>query len=122
MATAAQRRGATWERDTRDKLRELGWDYEQLRQTGTNDEGDGVIRLGKGKYLVIEAKNTARMDISGHVNEAVAEAENFQKHRGKSVKSALGVVFQKRRNHGFGKAYAVMQVEDFLRLVEEVQA
>jgi Holliday junction resolvase len=117
MTTTAQRRGKDWERAIREYCRNAGLDYEQLRMTGTFDEGDGVIRLPNGVYIVVEAKNTAKLDLAGHLAEAVLEATNFAKHRKFSLKRVFGVLFQKRRGKPVGESYVVMTVDDFIRLI-----
>lgn len=115
----ARRRGKDWERQVREYSRKAGFDYEQLRETGAKDEGDGVIRLPGGTYLVIEAKNTQKLDLGPHLNEAQVEAANFRLHRDglRGLRQALGVLFQKRRGKGTGEAYAVMTVDDFFSLI-----
>lgn len=114
----ARRRGKDWERQIRDYCREHGWDYEQLRMTGKDDEGDGVITLRNGLKLVVEAKNTQALNLGPHLEEAQLEASNFAKHRKLRLPArALGVLFQKRRGKGVGQGYVVMTVDDFLNLL-----
>lgn len=85
---------------------------ERRARKGAKDEGDiaGVTsHLGP---VVIEAKNHARHDLSGWMDEAVVEAGNAD--------AAFGAVVFKRRGYGrgsMGDQYVLMRLEDWVRLL-----
>ncbi|WP_372407176.1 hypothetical protein [Streptomyces luteireticuli] len=113
-----KRRGADWEAELRDALRGVGMDVERLRLTGKNDEGDLVVRLNTGRFLVIEAKN-ARLEPAQFVAEADAERENFARHRGLDRASVDSVVIVRRRGASWRRAYVLTTVERFFGLEAE---
>ena len=119
MSAAAQNRrnrsaGKAWERRIRDDGRALCIDVEHTRDTGTNDEGDLVYRIG-GRFYVIEAKNTGKFEPK-HVDESIVEAANFAVARRLDPALVHPVVFRKRH----GKAslldgFAITTVAEYLR-------
>lgn len=110
--------GKSWERDIMQGARTWGVDYERTRDTGTKDEGDGVIRQG-GHYIVVEAKN-AKLEPTGFIRESEVEAEHFAEHRNLPRDLVHPVVFVKRRGKGFLDGMALMTIGEYLRLVESV--
>ena len=121
-ARASKRRGAQWETDIRNYLRDLGFDTEPLKLSGSADEGDLVVRLGK-RYVVIEAKNEATIDLPGYLREAGAEGVNFAAHRpAVSAGQVYPVAIVKARGKGVDEGYAVMQVSEMVRLLADVAA
>ncbi|MFF7800273.1 PDDEXK family nuclease [Streptomyces olivaceus] len=110
-----KRKGADWESDLREGLRGEGFDVESLRLAGKEDEGDLVIREDGGKYLVIEAKN-AKFEPGVFLGEAIAERENFAKHRGLDLEDVESVVVVKRRGKNWRQAFVLTTVEDYLGL------
>ncbi|MET9861942.1 hypothetical protein ABZY93_21995 [Streptomyces smyrnaeus] len=115
-----KRKGAEWECDLRDGLREVGEDIERLHLNGKDDEGDLVIR-GKGDtvpYLVIEAKN-AKFEPGVFVGEMETEVENFRKHRTLPVGDVDGIVIVKRRGKNWRHAFVLTTVERYFDLPDE---
>ncbi|MEU2854117.1 hypothetical protein [Streptomyces syringium] len=110
-----KRRGADWEAELRNELRSAGLDVERLRLTGRDDEGDLVVRLGDGRFLVIEAK-TARMEPGAFVGEAETERENFARHRGLDPAAVDSVVIVRRRGANWRRAYVLTTVERYFEL------
>ncbi|MEU5427594.1 hypothetical protein AB0H73_18595 [Streptomyces olivoreticuli] len=110
-----KRRGADWEAELRDELRSAGLDVERLRLTGRDDEGDLVVRLPDGRFLVIEAKN-ARFEPGVFVGEAEAERQNFAKHRGLDLAAVGSVVIVRRRGATWRRAYVLTTVERYFGL------
>ncbi|MGW0861319.1 hypothetical protein [Streptomyces sp. NPDC002611] len=110
-----KRKGAEWETELRDGLRGDGFDIESLRLAGAEDEGDMVIREDDGTYLVIEAKN-AKFEPGVFLGEALAERENFAKHRGLDLEDVESVVVVKRRGKNWRKAFVLTTVEDYFGL------
>lgn len=110
-----KRRGAQWEIDLMNGLREEGFNAERLRLAGTEDEGDLVVREDDGKYLVIEAKN-AKLEPGVFLGEAQVEGENFAKHRGLDLDDVESIVIVKRRGKNWRKALVLTTVEAYLGL------
>ncbi|MFI1799877.1 hypothetical protein ACH427_21330 [Streptomyces sp. NPDC020379] len=110
-----KRRGADWEAELRDELRGAGLDVERLRLTGSEDEGDLVVRLAHGRALVIEAKN-AKFEPSVFIREALKERANYAKHRGLDPDDIDAVVIVRRRGANWRDAYVLTTVEEFFRL------
>lgn len=110
-------KGKQWERDLRGYWRERELDTEALRTTGTEDEGDLLLRLGLqwSDRFVIEAKNWGKLNLSGWVQEAEVEAKNYAAHRGIEVPHFAVAV--KRRGHGVAKGYVVTTVEEYTRQI-----
>ncbi|MEO3857464.1 hypothetical protein [Acrocarpospora sp. B8E8] len=78
---------------------------------GGKDRGD----LSGVPYLVIEAKNEARIDLSGYMREVAAEMANHPDAR-------FGVAVVKARGKPTGRAYAVMELDWFCELYAEYLA
>lgn len=110
-----KRRGADWETELRDELRGAGLDVERLRLTGKDDEGDLVIRLDGGRYVVVEAKN-AKFEPGTFVGEALKERENFARHRGLELDDVDAIVIVRRRGANWRDAYVLTTLERFFRL------
>lgn len=112
-----KQRGTAWESALRDGLREEGFDYEKLRLTGAQDEGDGVIRLPDGGRIVIEAKS-GELHAAQFVKEATAEARNYEKNRGLEPGSAKGIAVVKQRGKGWADGYVLTSVREFFGLLD----
>ncbi|WP_144721154.1 MULTISPECIES: hypothetical protein [unclassified Cellulosimicrobium] len=123
-ARASKRKGASYQSDVRNLVRDTFLlDVEILELSGTEDEGDLVIRLPRtGKYVIVEAKNEAKIDLPGYLREARAEAANYAKHRpAVSDDQTLAVAFVKARGKGTAESYAVMRAGDFLAHLVELE-
>lgn len=91
MTSKSKAKGSAWERAIVDYLRTVGWPFAERRLAGSaKDRGDIAGVVG----VVIEAKNAARTDLAGWLDEADLERTNDG--------AWLGVVWHKRR----GKASA----------------
>lgn len=109
--------GKAWERAIEVEGRQMGFDVDRTRDTGTKDQGDLVIREG-GQYVVVEAKNAA-LQPGPFVEEALLEAKHFAEFRGLPAERVHPVVFIKRRGVGsIGKAFALTTIDEYLRLVK----
>lgn len=113
-----KRRGADWETELRDRLREAGVDIERLRLVGKDDEGDHVVRWDGGRYLIIEAKN-AKFEPGTFVREALRERDNFARHRGLGPKDVDVIVIVRRRGASWRQAYVLTTVEEYFDLPPE---
>lgn len=91
---SAKAAGSRFEREVADYLATHVDDRIDRRvKTGARDRGDIAGVRVHGERIVIECKNTTRINLAGWANEARAEAENDS--------AAIGVVVHKR--HGNGK-------------------
>lgn len=116
-ARASKRKGAQWQSDIRNVLRDAGYDVEILELSGKEDEGDLVVRMGGGNYVVIEAKNEAKIDLPGYLREAFAEADNFAAHRpGVDREKVTPIVVVKARGKSASQAYVVRRLDDYFDL------
>lgn len=115
---ANKRKGSAYEIDLVDFVRvEMELDAERLPRTGRNDQGDLVIRLTPDLHLIIEAKNTQKIDLAGFLAEATVEAGNYGNARNLDTYGAVAV---KRRNHSTASSYLVMEFHEFIALLLRV--
>jgi RecB family endonuclease NucS len=110
-----KRKGADWEAALRDGFREEQYDIERLHLNGADDEGDLVIRMAGGAFVVIEAKN-AKFEPSTFIRQLEVEVENFRKNRGLDAELVSGVVIVKRPRVSWRKAYVLTTVERYFGL------
>ena len=110
-------RGATFETDTKDFFRTLGYDAERLARTGAKDEGDVVVRadfLG-ASIGIIECKAPGAgnaISLSGWTAEAQIEATNYAQARQIDRKAVLPAVVIKARGKSIADAYLVLRLGD----------
>ncbi|MFD7738078.1 hypothetical protein [Kitasatospora sp. NPDC059800] len=117
-----KRRGASWEAELRDGLREHEFDIERLRLAGKDDEGDHVVRLPAPPrhrpFVVIEAKS-AKFEPGTFVKEALRERDAFAAHRGLDPADVDAIVAVRRRGANWRKAYVLTTVEEYFDLPPE---
>lgn len=111
-----RRAGARWQAALREGLRLLGFDVEELKLTGREDEGDLVIRL-KDRFLVIEAK-AGVMKAAEFVTEAARERRHFAAHRDLPASQVSSIAVVKRRGKPWRDAYVLTTVDDYLALTD----
>jgi hypothetical protein len=107
----AKAAGTRFERLVADTLAEHVDDRIDRRvKTGNKDRGDiGGLRMC-GQKVVIEAKDHARLDLSGWVDQADVERGNDD--------AIAGLVVHKRRGHGDGlDQYVTCTVRDLIALM-----
>jgi Holliday junction resolvase len=110
-------RGATFETDTKDYFRNLGFDAERLARTGAKDEGDIVVRadfLG-ASIGIIECKAPGAgnaIDLSGWQKESQVEATHYAEARGIERGSILPAVIIKARGRAIADSYLVLRLGD----------
>lgn len=118
---ANKRKGAGFEIDLVQYLRDQGLDAERLTKTGRDDEGDAVIKV-PDLAVVVEAKNEKTISLSRYVTEAHTEACNWVNHRSPAVPAlVLPVAVVKRRQNPISKSYVVMEADYFARLLIHLQ-
>lgn len=113
-------RGATFETDTKDFFRGLGYDAERLARTGAKDEGDVVVRA---KFLgadigIIECKAPGAgnaINLSGWSKEAQVEATHYSEARGLNRESILAAVLIKARGRSIADSYLVFRLGDIFK-------
>lgn len=108
---SAKAAGSKFERDIADHLAKLVDDRIDRRVTGgSKDRGDiGGVRV-HGQRLVLECKNTSRINLGTWITEAHTEAGNDD--------ALAGVIVHKR--HGKGKPgdqWVTMTVDDLIALI-----
>ena len=108
---SAKAAGSKFERDIADHLAKLVDDRIDRRvKTGAKDRGDiGGVRV-HGQRLVLECKNTSRINLGTWITEAHVEAGNDD--------ALAGVIVHKR--HGKGKPgdqWVTMTVDDLIALI-----
>jgi len=108
-----KRRGKGFEVDLLKWLRDRGYQAERLALAGKDDEGDLVVMIDGGVYLVLEAKApgaNGKIDLSGWSREAETEAKNFAKARNLSDDKVKWLVVIKARGKGIDYAYTVSRL------------
>ena len=108
---SAKAAGSKFERDIADHLADRVDDRIDRRvKTGAKDRGDiGGVRV-HGQRLVLECKNTSRINLGTWITEAHVEAGNDD--------ALAGVIVHKR--HGKGKPgdqWVTMTVDDLIALI-----
>lgn len=119
-AAANRRKGARWEKDLRDGLRNSAYDTEGLKLHGKDDEGDLVVRPAGSRlmvpdFIVIEAKDAA-MSVTDFINQAVLEADNFARHRDLDRDRVTGVAVVKRRGKNWREAVVLTTLAEYMKL------
>lgn len=109
MANRSKRLGTTWENAVVDYLRAHGFPHAERRaQAGTLDRGD--INAAPG--LVIECKNTRRVELALWLEEVRAEVAN--------ARADIGVVWSKRRGKASAaNGYVICDGATFVRLLRD---
>lgn len=118
MANPSKRIGTTWESDLVRLFRLQGLDAERLRQSGANDEGDIVLKIGGIPY-VIEAKATKSLDLATAQNEAEREVRNYARARQLTDLPHFAAI-HKRRGYATAEGYVVMPVREWLSQVVDL--
>ena len=102
---SSRRKGNVWEQALCRLFVEHGW------QAITSRNARGGAQMGADIIsdlpVVCEAKNQARMDLSGWLDQAIAQAPGD-----------LAAVFVKRRQKPASEAYVVMRADQFLELCD----
>lgn len=108
---SAKAAGSKFERDIADHLADRVDDRIDRRvKTGAKDRGDiGGVRV-HGQKLVLECKNTSRINLGTWISEAHAEAGNDD--------ALAGVIVHKRHGVGDpGRQWVTMTVDDLIALM-----
>lgn len=106
---SAKAAGTSWETAIVRTLIDNGWPHaERRRLSGAYDKGDIAGVVG----VVIEAKNTTKLDISAALNEAMVERDN--------AGAAIGAAWIKRRGRASAAdGYVVLDGHTFMQLLKE---
>lgn len=111
--TSAKKAGTQFERTIADYLAATVDDRIDRRvKTGAHDRGDiAGVRTPWNDRVVIECKNTTRMNLSGWINEAETERINDGAY--------IGVVAHKRHGKGApAQQLVTMTLENFAKLLD----
>ena len=110
---SAKKAGSTFERNTADHAMEYLDDdsIDRKVKTGRNDKGDvGGIRTSFGERVLVECKDTAKVDLGNWRREVEVEMINDN--------AAIGVVVHKRFGKSApGQQWVTMTYDDFLRII-----
>lgn len=118
MASLAnnKRKGAAFEQAVADFLaHRFNQHVERRHLAGAADRGDIAGFTVNDQRVVVECKNTAKLELAAHLEEAERERQND--------KAAVGILVQKRRGVGMdsdekvGKQFVVMTLETFSNLL-----
>ena len=106
--SASKAKGTFWESAIVAYLQAAGWVHAERRTlSGAHDRGDVAGLPG----VVIEAKNAAKVELAGWLDEAEREAAN--------AGAAVGVVWFKRRGRTSpGKGFVLMTGDQFADLLK----
>lgn len=119
MSNPNKRKGSAWEIQLRDRLNELGLRAHRMATSGSNDLGDLAFT---SKYTddvyVIEAKATKSIDLPGFLAEATVEAANYAAAQHIPFAEVHPVVIVKRRMAPTDKAYVVMELAEWLKVIQ----
>lgn len=110
---SAKAAGTRQERDVADYLaREYDDRIDRRVKTGAADKGDiANLRTRDGRRIVLEVKNTARIDLAGWARELEAEIENDGALTG-------AVVFKRHGKADPARQWVLMDLEKFLWLLK----
>ena len=120
---ANKRKGAGFEIDIVQFLRDKFLHTERLTKTGRDDEGDAVVRV-RDLAVILECKNEKAINLSGYMAEATTEARNWEAkriHEPMPAAVVIGAAVVKRRNQPIHKSYVVMEADDFAALLLHLQ-
>jgi hypothetical protein len=110
---SAKAAGATFERQVADYLRDnLDDRIDRRVKTGALDKGDiANIRTFNNGRVAVEVKNTAKLNVGPHLQEAETERINDS--------ALVGLVISKRHGIGaIGKQLVIMTVDDMIALIK----
>jgi hypothetical protein len=123
-AARNKRAGAHWQNALRDGLRSAGLDVERLVLTGSEDEGDLMVRTHRWDHsarvdrIVIEAK-AGVLHAADFVDQTLEEASHFARHRGLVRSQVMGIAVIKRRRRSWNDAYVLTSVGEYFRIADE---
>lgn len=121
MTNRNKAKGTAWETAIREYLRDAHLDVEPLRQLGSVDEGDLVVRTpNTDARIVLEAKNRGQVSLPQFLREAADESALYARNRGVPQADTFSVAVVKARQKPTGQAYAVLTLEDFARLMRRL--
>jgi hypothetical protein len=106
--SAAKRKGTAFEVAVRDYLDSCNVAAFRTAPAGTRDEGDLLVLDWDA---ILECKATKTIDLAGAVNEARIEAVH--------AKRRYGIAVIKRRMANVSKSYVVMELDQFVDLMQK---
>ena len=112
--------GPKWERDTVDYAYARGFrNWDRAPRRGNRDLLDVTGCQSDGWLIGCKAMSRATLSdrLSDAMNQCRAALANFERMY-PGHKDVIPVQILKRRNHRTGRAYVVMEFDDFLRLAE----
>jgi len=109
MTTPQKAKGSQWERDVAKYFNENGYPQVERRYGAGNTVDKGDLN-GFAHAIIIECKNVGKITLASIMDETEAEKNN--------AKADIGLAVIKRRNTSAGRAYAVVTLEDMVKLLQ----
>lgn len=120
MSAANKAKGSRYESEVCEALQSRGVRAKRLPRTGVHDIGDAAFPLSHGT-LVLELKNRKQIDLATFVAESLVEAANYE-HKYPAEAPAFGAAVVKRRQKNVMESYVVMELNEFIELLQEIKA
>lgn len=109
MSNPSKRKGTQHESAIVNYLTSQGISARRVVQTGRYDQGD----IHAEPFMVLEAKNVAKIDLADFVRQANREAVNAGRD--------FGVAVVKKRNAHISQSYCVMDLETLSRVLTKLK-
>jgi Holliday junction resolvase len=106
-------KGAEFERQVRDRFRYAGHRYAERSYGAGRSDDVGDLSGILGGRIVIQCKNTGKIDLSGALDDAEVQRLN--------ARADYAAVVQKRRGKNASRAYVIMDLDSFARLLKEIE-
>ena len=119
--SAAKRKGTAWERRVADYAHARGFPWDRAPLRGSRDLLDIQGCLPDG--WLIGTKNLSPETLQARLSSAMDQCRRAKGNLGDMLavpgyKDVIAVQVVQRRNHRTGRAYVVLEFDDFLRLAE----
>lgn len=106
----SKQKGTAWETAVVNHLRNNGWPYAERRAlAGINDKGDIFF----DPEWILECKDEVKITLSEYMKEVEDEIAN--------AGAKYGAAIVKRRYRGAGESYAVMTLDQLIRLIQDLK-
>lgn len=107
MSNPSKRKGTAWESSVVDYLQTHGFPYAERRAlNGSQDKGDVAGIPG----VVLECKAEKAITLADYMDEVAVEQAN--------ARAQIGAAVVKRRNQPVGRAYVVMELHEFVKVIK----
>lgn len=114
---ANRRKGASYEVALVNHFREEQFDTERMRLSGTQDEGDLILRAGPLRVVVEAKSGTNIRPRHWYESEAVPEALNYAKRRSLLEEEVMPALVMKSHGKNVKKSLVTIDLESFVHLL-----